>query len=218
MRQHTLRRVNQILIVFALISMLLTALITSATPTYNLSLVYSECNSAEWTEKDVPSGNYTAPYSITITPNIVWNETTANPQVTIHFRNVSNEINGELFGVKLYETGSLQLLYGNTTSVVVVGSSTYTLGTEIKVSVMLDGFKVHNGTAIVIEYYDAPHDINGFHASGVVFATESGSILFEFSDGGEYGIDILVSFMPLLVTLAVLGMVMKSFDRLGSRK
>ena len=220
MRRYTLRRVNRILIVFALIGLLLGVVIAEGTATNNLSIPLTTINSGTPVEHNVAlEANYTAPYTITILPSLVWNETTDNPFLHVGFRNASNEVDGEMWEIWLAEepTATLRAQYGIVATMNIVGSSNFTMGTEITVSVDTDGFSVHNGTDTVIEYFAPMFDINGLWAWGKVNAATSGICNVEFSDGGDFGIDILISFMPLLVTIAVLGMVMKSFDRLGGR-
>lgn len=207
-------RVKRILIVFALIGLVMSSVANvKANPTYSISDLYSVYNSSSWTEKDVPSGNYTAPYSIIVNADITWNGTTSNAQFTATFRNISNEVDGELFGVKFLDSGVMQLLAGTTASVNVVGSSTYTIGTDVKVSVAVDGIKCYNGSETFGEYYMTTFNVDGHHGSGGTDFMTAGKVNYTYNDGGDYGLDIISSMVPVLVTIAVLGAVMKAFTK-----
>lgn len=221
MRQNTLRRVNRILIVFALISVMSIGIAVQGASSYSISVHYTEFNSDTFIQHNVPSGNYTAPYTIEIdTSGIVWNDTTTVSWINMQFRNASDETAGEIIGIKMMESSSvLQVLSGTTGTPVIIGSTKFTITSIITIEVSVDGFTVDNGTAVQLEYFTPSFDINGVWVNGVAFSVEGGIANLAFDDtGGDYGIDILVDFMPLLVTIAVLGMVMKSFDRLGGKR
>lgn len=209
-------RVKRILLVFALVG-IMTASVTvaQATPTYNLSTVYTLFNTVTPAEMDVVgSANYTAPYKLTILFDLVFNETTSNPTATLGFRNASDEgATGEAFEVRFYETFALWLNVGTVDSMVDgVIQTEFTVGTEIELRVAVDGVTVYNGTDTTTHYF-VTYDVNGLWTEGKVDAFTGGAMHTEFSDGGEFGLDIITEMLPVIVTIAILGVIMKQFGK-----
>lgn len=209
-------RVKRILIVFALIGLVFSVLPVKATVTYNVSAIYTDFNASDWVEHDVPgSANYTVPYTVKIdVSTIAWNETTAVTWMTFQLRNASDEASGEIIGIKLLEAGSvLQVLSGTTGTPVIIGATTFTLASEIVIKVSVDGFTVNNGTAIQITYYTPGFSVNGMYVNGVEFSVTAGVANMEFNDGGDFGLDIITDMIPIIVTVAILGAVLKQFGK-----
>jgi len=194
----------RILMVFALICLILSVSVIKANPTYTVSALYTDFNSVSWTEHDVPSGNYTVPYTVRVMPYLTLNST-GNPSAQIHFVNITNEVDGELFGISLYKAGVIQVNSGVRTGVVVVATDVYTMEETITIRVQEDGFTVNNGTDTICEYFTTMFSIDGVYVRGVTaYTATAGYVNVEFSDGTEYGLDIINEILPAMVAITVL--------------
>ncbi|MCK5605224.1 hypothetical protein KAR91_25255 [Candidatus Pacearchaeota archaeon] len=202
-------RVKRILIVFALIGLVFSISVVKATPTQSVSVLYTALNETGWTEFAVPTGNYTAPYTVKLLPNFVWNATTQDAQFQLQMRNASDTYQSWM--IHFFDGGTINGVYNGS----IVGSCDFTMETEIEVKVATDGFTVNNGSAIQIEFFaDFTMPIDGTWVHGQQeFTLTSGTVNMEFNDGGDYGVDIITSMIPLIVTIAVLGAVLKMFKK-----
>lgn len=203
-------RVKRILIVFALIGLVFSVSMAKGAATQRVSVLYSDLNVDSWTEYEVPTGNYTTPYTVKITPSVTWNATTSNARFQLNFRNASATYQDYL--IEFSDAGVLVCVYNGTQ----VGATTFTMDTEITIKVQSDGYTVNNGSGVQVTFYgDFSFPIDGVFARGnVVDTTTAGTVIVEFNDGGDFGLDIITDMIPIIVTIAILGAVLKMFRKI----
>lgn len=206
--------------VLALLILVPCANASLATASYKVSLLALEFNSTDYTEHNFPSNaNYTLPWRVELTNKLVYNETTESPSGKVLFQNMLNISEG-ILEIQWFETtddkGLMDVYASETSSGNLIDTITYSIDELWTLKMSVDGFTYANASGVQIEF-----NFNGFGISnvsacgGIADSAESGFVQLEFSSGTEYGIDIVYAMMPLLLTLAVIGMVVKMVDRMG---
>jgi len=216
MQAKALRAKSLLLAVFALTILNISVLSVSATATYTISHPYSDFNSVTATKRNIPEGNYTAPWRAIVTPSVTWNKTTSTPYMKVHFQNVTDETKN-FVSLQFLNTSNLYVIYGvDGDSGQQVGAGTYTMGESVTVYASIDGFRVNNGTVDVVEYFVTMFTIDGSGgAGGVDFSCLSGVVNIKFSSGSEFGLDLVFEMVPLIVAITLLGVVFKAFGKIG---
>ena len=215
-------KAKRFLVATLAVLMIFSATSVLATPSYNVSVIYTEFNSTSWTEHTFPnSANYTVSWSVDLTNRLTYNETTDSCSAKIRFQN-GEDVSAGVIDLQYFEptlgVGTVDIYASETDTGAKIGSMDYTTDEAITLAVSADGLTVTNDTGLQIEYNFLGFDIVNVSAQGgSVFEVTAGFFQLEFSDSSTDSIAILTEILPLMVTLAVLGMVFKMFDNLGKK-
>ena len=215
-------RAKRFLVAVLAISMIFSATSVLATPSYNVSVIYTEFNSTDWTEHTFPnSANYTVSWNVDLTNRLTYNETTDDCSAKIRFQNGADTSAG-VIDLQYFEptlgVGTVDVYASETDTGVKIGSMDYTTDETITLVVSADGLTLTNDTGLQIEYNFLGFDILNVSAQGgSIYEVTAGFLQLEFGAGSTESIAILTDILPLMVTLAVLGMVFKMFDNLGKK-
>lgn len=187
-----------------------------STASYSVSIVYTEFNSGTATEHTFPGGaNYTLPWKVVITNKLTYNETTSNPVAILLLCNASDK--DDLMDLMFQDTGVVDVYQSYTGSGVKIGSFPWTTLIPATYTFSVDGLVVKNKTDTQFEFNFNAWPLRNVSAKGSAEdMVTAGTMQLDFSSGtGDFGLDIVFSVVPLMVTIAVLGMIIKMFDKMG---
>lgn len=157
-----------------------------------------------------------------MTNKLTYNDTTSDPAAKIGFVNYLNKSLGVIDLIWAEPTagyGTVDVYVGEGASGSKVGTIPYTIDSTQVLYVVVDGITIKNETDTQLEYNFNTFGIGNVSAAGTINdSATAGFLQLEFHSGSEYGIDIVSSFLPLMVSLAVLGMIVKMFDKLGKQR
>ncbi len=210
-------RVKHLLITFLALFIVISPLAVLGTPSHGVSAIYTEFNSTVKTEHTFPSeANYTLPWTVEVVNGLTYNETTATPSAKIGFVNYENVSLG-LIDLQFYEDGDLEVYVSETDSGVKVGTLAYVADEEWSLAVADDGIKLSNSSGIQLDYNFLAFGIDKVTCNaGINDTATAGFIQLEFSDTSEFGLDIISAMLPLLVTLTMISIIIKSVNKLGA--
>ena len=213
------QRVKHLIISLLALTIVISPLAVLGTPSYSVSVIYSEFNVATYTEHTFPSeGNYTLPWSVVVTNKLTYNETTDACNAKVRFQNGLNISEG-VVDLQWFEPtagiGTLDVYVSETDTGVKVGSLDYETDEEWTVNFASDGITLLNESGSQLEYNFNAFDINNVSVTGIVDAVTAGFVQLDFSDTSEYGLDIISAMLPLLVTLTMFSVIIKSVNKLG---
>ena len=218
-RARANRRLLVVFLALAILSPAATGAL--ATANYKVSIVYTEFNVIDETEHTFPNdSNYTLPWRMDLINKLTYNDTTTNPGANLKFTNYENSSKGiiELYYFKpdAEGKGSVNVYASETTVGNLIDIIPYTIDSPQTLSTVVDGITIKNATDTQLEYNFKAFGISNVSARGAVAnCCTAGFMQLEFSSGSKYGLDIVYEMIPLMITLTVIGMVIKMVDKMG---
>ena len=210
-----------LVVVLALAILIPAATGALATVSYKVSCIYTEFNVTTKTTHTFPNdANYTLPWRAVMTNKVTYNDTTTSPACKIGFVNAANSSEGVMdFNWGKPDAngkGNLEVYIGEGTSGNLIDTVPFTIDQPLTIYIVADGITIKNSTDIQLEYNFKAFAICNVSASGsVADCATAGFLQIEFSSGAQYGLDIVYSMIPLMVTITVIGMIVKMMDRMG---
>ena len=216
------RAKRRLLVVFLALAILIPAATgAAATANYRVSCIYSEFNVTTKTTHTFPEdATYTLPWQAVMTNKVTYNDTTTSPACKIGFVNAANISEGVVdFNWGKPDAngkGNLEVYIGEGTIGNLIDTVPFTIDQPLTIYLVADGITIKNSTDTQLEYNFKAFAICNVTACGsVADCAIAGFLQLEFSAGAEYGLDIVYAMIPLMITITVIGMVVRMMDKMG---
>lgn len=226
MKGKALRAKSFPLVVFALIGLIFSASVVQGTATHTISLPHGD-----FFEVSDPISTYIYDNETVYEPtwqaeidliNLVWNQTTTNPTIHLKFASNASVIRFvQMSFAKPNENGTGNVVISSNstgTGFVAHGTHLYTESSswEIKLTIKEDETIVKNSTDTLVDFYRVGEPIENMSRwSATGYALTAGHMNVQFSEGGDYGLDLLYQMFPVFMALALIGSIFKYAKRLG---